>query len=91
MLAAVKNGDAKELAVLMRQDPGFDVNVDQNGDGNTLLHFACLKDSRSAVVPLLLAHPGIDVNLKDGNGRTPFYCACWNGCTSCICEIPGSK
>jgi len=27
MLAAVKEGDAKELSELMRQDPGFDVNM----------------------------------------------------------------
>jgi len=87
MLGAVFNGDAKELAELIRQDPGFDVNVDQNDDGNTLLHFACLGSKRSAVIPLLLAYPGIDVNLKDGNGRTPFYLACYYGCISCIREM----
>jgi len=27
MLAAVQNGDVKELAELMRQDPDFDVNM----------------------------------------------------------------
>ena len=27
MLAAVESGDAKELAELIRQDPGFDVNI----------------------------------------------------------------
>ena len=58
MLAAVKSGDATELARLMRQDPGFDVNMNQSGDGDTLLHHACNGDSGSAVIPLLLAHPG---------------------------------
>ena len=38
MLAAVKSGDAKKLAELMRQDPGFNVNMDRNGNGSTLLH-----------------------------------------------------
>jgi len=27
MLAAVQSGDVKKLAELMRQDPGFDVNM----------------------------------------------------------------
>jgi len=57
MLAAVEKGDAKELAELMRQDHGFNVNVDQDEIEWTLLHYACLGDSRSAVIPLLLAHP----------------------------------
>ena len=76
MLAAVKEGDVKKVAELMRQDPGFNVNMGQDGDGWTLLHFACNRDSRSAVIPLLLAHPDIDVNLKDKYGQTPFYYAC---------------
>jgi len=53
MLDAVKSGDAKKLAGLIRQDPGVKVNMD-HGDGNTLLHFACRDSSRSAVIPLLL-------------------------------------
>jgi len=64
MLAAVREGDEKELAELIRQDPGFDVNL-LNGIGHTLLHHTCLGDRRSAVIPLLLAHPDIDVNLKE--------------------------
>jgi len=71
MLAAVKNGNVKELAELMRQDPGFDVNMD-HGHGFTLLHEACNGDSRSAVIPILLAHPDIDVNVKNYSGGTPF-------------------
>ena len=62
MLAAVCDGDVKELAELMRQDPDFKVNMAQDGNGRTLLHFACLDSERSAVIPLLLAHPDIDVN-----------------------------
>jgi len=76
MLAAVKNGDAKKVAKLMRLDPGFNVNQ-QDGYGYTLLHHACDGDSRSPVIPLLLAHPDIDVNLKDSYGYTPFYCLLW--------------
>ena len=87
MKAAVESGDAEKVAELMRQDPGFDVNRDVDGGGWTLLHHACNKDSRSAVIPLLLAHPDIDVNLKDGDGWTPFYFACYNGNTSCVREM----
>jgi len=87
MLAAVKKGDAKELAELMRQDPGFDVNMDQDGNEWTLLHYACSEDSRSPVIPLLVAHPDIDVNVKDVDGWTPFYCACNYGFASCVREM----
>jgi len=85
MLAAVKSGDAEELAELIRLDPGYEVNA-QDEDGWTLLHQACLRDIRSAVIPLLLAHPDIDVNLKAKNGHSPFYLACF-GNTSCVCEM----
>jgi len=85
MLAAVESGNAKELAELMRQDPGFDVNMGLDDGGSTLLHFACEgSDSRSAVIPLLLAHPDIDVNGKTRYGSTPLIWACVNGRTSCV-------
>ena len=84
MLAAVQSGDAKKLAELMRQDPGFNVNVNQDGFGWTLLHYACYED---AVIPLLLAHPDIDVNVKSTDEETPFYWACLNGSTSCVREM----
>jgi len=70
MEAAVKKGDVKELAELMRQDPGFKVNMD-HGFGQTLLHYLCKGDSGSAAIPLLLAHLDIDVNVKGING-CPF-------------------
>ena len=41
MEAAVKSGDAKKVAELIRQNPGFKVNMD-HGSGVTLLHYACL-------------------------------------------------
>jgi len=86
MLAAVKSGDAKKVAELIRQDPGFKVNMDQDGNGYTLLHYACRDSSRSAVIPLLLAHPDIDVNVKDKGGYPPFYYACY-GYTSCVRQM----
>ena len=85
MYAAVKSGDAKKLAELIRQDPGFDVNITLKGSKWTLLHEACIGDIRSAVIPLLLAHPDIDVNVKNRSGGTPFYYAC--GYPSCAREM----
>ena len=87
MQAAVEKGDAKELSELMRQDPGFEVNKVQDRNGWTLLHFACLDSSRSAVIPLLLAHPDIDVNVKNTYGCTPFFYACVTGRASCVREM----
>jgi len=86
MQAAVESGDARKLAELLRQDPGFKVNMGLDGFGYTLLHYACDGDSRSAVIPLLLAHPDIDVNVKDNiYGYTPFFYAC-DG-YSCVREM----
>jgi len=34
MLAAVESGDAKKVAEIIRLDPAFTVNLDQDGDGD---------------------------------------------------------
>jgi len=85
MMAAVQDGDAKKLAELMRQNHCFDVNM-SNGSG-TLLHYACLRRDRSPVIPLLLAHPDIVVNMRTKGGYTPFFVACSRGYTSCVREM----
>ena len=87
MFAAVEKGDAKELAELIRQDPGFKVNMAVDAPGSTLLHHACEADWTSPVIPLLLlAHPDINVNLKDKFGCTPFFYAC-GGSPSSVREM----
>ena len=43
MQAAVKKGDVNELAGLMRQDPGFKVNMDQDGEGWTFCTTLAMK------------------------------------------------
>ena len=85
MLDAVWSGDEKKVAEMIRQDPGFNVNMD-HGDGYTLFHCACYENHRSAVIPLLLAHPDIDVNVKNKEGYTPFFSAC-GGRPSCAREM----
>jgi len=76
-----------KLAELIRQDPGFDVNMGLERDESTLLHYACRDNSRSAVITLLLVHPEIDVNVKNIYGETPFYLACRFGHISCVREL----
>ena len=73
----------KKVAELIREDPGFKVNKELDGGGGlSLLHYA-----GSPVIPLLLAHPDIDVNVKNVIGETPFFIACLNGRTSCVREM----
>ena len=85
MKAAVESGDVKKLAELIRQDPGFKVNMAVDGYGSTLLHHACDSDSRSAMIPLLLAHPDINVNPRNKFRWTPFFCACFGH--TCVREM----
>jgi len=70
----------------MRQDPGFKVNAVLGDCSWSLLHYACSKDSRFPVIPLLLAHPDIDVNVKDVYGHTPLYIAS-DRATLCVREM----
>jgi len=87
MLAAVESGDAKKVAELMRQDPGFNVNKLLDEYGLTLLYDACRESHSSPAIPLLLAHPDIDVNVKNSDGHTPLFYACYWGSTSCVGEM----
>jgi len=47
-----------------------------------------MESHRSVVIPLLLAHPDIDVKAKDQNDAwTPFFYPCYSGRTSCVREM----
>ena len=64
------------MAELIRQDPGFNVNMELDGQRLTLLHHACARDGSSALIPLLLAHPEQkqkQKNVKDVSRITPFF------------------
>ena len=79
--------NVKSVAELIRWCPGYKVNLDRDGYGVTLLHHACWGSENLAVIPLLLAHPDIDVNVKSNGGCTPFFYACWNGRLDCVREM----
>ena len=85
-LEAARNGRVEEVEEILRNNPTFNVNCrDEDGDQTALYH-AC-KHDRGSVVSILLAHPGIDVNVKDEFGCTPFYYACVYGSTLCVREM----
>jgi len=79
---ASENGDVEEVKEILMKNPNVDVNWKNEGKkGKTTLYDAC-ESGYDAIVSILLAHPGIDVNLKDMSGYTPFYSACYCGKTS---------
>ena len=62
-----------EVSSLLVDHPGVNVNwTNPDTTQRTPLHIASRKGPVE-VVKLLLAHPNILVNLKDGNGQTPFH------------------
>lgn len=73
-----------EVREILKNNPGINVNW-WNGNYQcfTALHVACSKGF-DKIVPLLLAHPGIDVNEEDESGYTPFRTACSEGNTACV-------
>ncbi len=66
--AACFNDSVKELQELL-QSNNVDINKIQIDDGKTLLMFAA-QNQRVLVLKFLLAHPGIDVSVKDKLGMT---------------------
>ena len=78
------SGKVEEVKEILRNNPRFNINwKNKRFGGWTALHAASTY-GHDSIVSILLAHPDIDVNLKDRYGRTPFWHACWNGRTSCV-------
>jgi len=82
--AAVVDGDETDLEKILEENPEIDVNGESEF-GHTPLHYAC-KEGMDEIVSLLLDHPAIEVNKKDG-GRTPFFVACARGSVSLVCLL----
>ena len=68
----------------MRDNPDLDINwANEEDERRTALHFAS-RYNHIEVVKLLLAHPGINVNLRELNESTAFsICRC-NGYGSLV-------
>ena len=68
-------GNVEEAKGLLMINPKLDVNF--------AFCVAC-ENGPEAIVSILLAHPAINVNLKNRYGGTPFNSACRKGRTSCV-------
>ena len=79
---AVESGGVSEVASLLSNHSGLDVNC-LDRFGCAALHLAS-NDGHVEVVKLLLAHPNINVNLKNKYGETPILLGCWDGCVSVV-------
>ena len=73
----------EEVKSILHDHPRIDVNWRSHITNMTSLHFACEK-GHTAIVALLLAHPGIDVNPRNTYGHTSMMRACWYERTSCV-------
>ena len=75
LVKAVKFDDANEVKYYLKQ--GFSPNL-VDGSGNPLLVVA-IKDKSYAVIEVLLATKGMDVDLSNKQGETPLMIASING------------
>ena len=76
-LNACEYGDLELVRVLLAR--GADVNWRrEKGTLSTGLHYAA-KGGHGDLVDLLLAQPGVAVNIKNRKKSTPLMVACWNG------------
>ena len=75
LIDAVEDGDALKLKELLAV--GADINVKDDRDGYSLLHFAAFYDDTEALKFLIDA--GANVNAKENEGRTPLHLAAERG------------
>ena len=75
---------ADKVAAALKGNPDIDVNwVNEDDNNTTALHWAS-QYGQVEIVKVLLAHPGINVNVRDIDGRTPLQIACENGLESVV-------
>ena len=81
---AIRDRKVEEVERILRENPAIDVNW-KEGEwvGYTAIHIAC-RWGQDSILAILLAHPDIDVNVKDSGQSTPFMLGCSNGQTSCV-------
>jgi len=82
---AAKSGRAAEMASLLKDNPGFDVNWTDSNHW-TAMHIAAISNQVEAL-RVLLAHPDIDVNVQSTDGYTPLAMACGEGEAEAVREL----
>lgn len=84
---ATVSGDVAEVKEILRKNPTLNVNWKNEAEYDwTALHIAC-SDGHDSIVLILLAHPDINVNVKNIDGITPFLSACAIGRTACAIPL----
>jgi ankyrin repeat protein len=77
------SGDVEEAKKFFLDNATFNVNEAVG------LHLAC-DNGHHEIISLLLAHPDINVNLKNKDGATPFLLGCsWGKSRSCEDSLDG--
>ena len=76
---AAETNRAADVLALLRDNPEINVNWAEQELKRTALHHAS-ENGHVEVVKLLLAHPNIYVNAKNGIGQTPFLRGCLAKC-----------
>ena len=85
---AADNGKVEEVKSILRKNPSLNVNWKNEGESAWTALYAACENGHDSVVSILLAHPDIDPNLKEEEGKTPFMTACWEGNTKQLPKMP---
>ena len=80
-LASCKQGDYTQFYRLYRSG-GLDLNMRA---GEALRE--AITNSHVMIWTLLMESPGIDLNLKDENGRTALHVACWYNKETAVAKL----
>jgi len=83
LIQAIRSGKVSEVNDIIRSNHPIKWSVIVKKTGWDALHLACL-GGHDAIVVLLLALPGIDVNVKMRTGWTPFSPSVCKGRISCV-------
>lgn len=78
LLNACTTGELSKVEEVFSKCPDMDVNSQAPLSGFTALHISCINGYHK-IVKYLLGRPGIDPNISDVHGMTPFTSACFLG------------
>jgi len=83
---AANKGKVEKAMEILSDPSNSAININWRNEGEagwTPLHVACAH-GHDGIVAILLALPGIDVNVKNNGDGTPFQLACGHGSTACV-------